>query len=203
MPFVCHSYVNRMYSYVTRMLFVCQSCILVCHSYVTLMCTYINCIYLYAIRMSLVYIRMLSVSHSYVLICNGMSLVCTRMWSVCHSCVLLCHRYVTRMYLHVIRMSLVSTRMSSVCHLYVALPWTVFFECFQIFRKVGVNNNIYSFLLSWHMYQTGWNLILFLLSYFLLKMVSIINEPHCYKKIAMFHKNSQMTIINNYKTNSL
>ena len=37
----------------------------------------------------------------------------------------------------------------------------------QISRKVGVNNNIYSFLISWHMYQrdaciiTGWNLILF------------------------------------------
>ena len=135
--------------YVIRTSIVCTRMSLVCYSYV-------NHIFLYAIRMSLlcarilfvytcmpfvchlyifVYIRMLSVSHSYVLICNGMSLVCTRMWSVCHSCVLLCHRYVTRMYSHVIRMSLVSTRMSSVCHLYVALPWTVFFDVCRFLEK--------------------------------------------------------------------
>ena len=41
-----------------------------------------------------------------------------------------------------------------------------------------------SFLISWHMYQGGTcigsNLILFLLSYFLLKMVSVMNETHCH-----------------------
>ena len=32
---------------------------------------------------------------------------------------------------------------------------------------------------TWNMYRL--NLILFLLSYFLLKMVSVMNEPHCHK----------------------
>ena len=132
--------------------------------------------------------------YSYVI---RMSLLCTPMSSVCHSYVLACHPYVTRINSYVIRMSLVC-----------GFTMNRFLWCLQISRKVGVNNNIYSFLISWHMYQTGWILILFLLSYFLLKIVSIINEsyfllkmvsiiyePHCYKKIAMFHKNSQMTMI--------
>ena len=57
---------------------------------------------------------------------------------------------------------------------------------FQVSRKVGVNNdNICSFLISWYMYQwgqmyqTGRNLILVLISYIVLKMVSVMNEPHC------------------------
>ena len=34
----------------------------------------------------------------------------------------------------------------------------------------------------WHMYQTGWDLILFLLSYFLFEMVSVMNELYCHKQ---------------------
>ena len=55
------------------------------------------------------------------------------------------------------------------------------------------NCSIYSSLIScgthvsaWHMYLTGWDLILFLLSYFLLKMVSVMNELHCHKKIVTY-----------------
>ena len=64
---------------------------------------------------------------------------------------------------------------------------------FSYFQESVNSNNIYSFLISflisWHMYQigfmykTGWNLILFLLSYFLLKTVSVMNKPHFHKKI--------------------
>ena len=35
----------------------------------------------------------------------------------------------------------------------------------------------------WHMYLTGRYLVLFLLSYFLLKMVSVMNELHCHRKV--------------------
>ena len=52
---------------------------------------------------------------------------------------------------------------------------------------------IYSSLVScgthvsaWLMYLTGWDLILFLLSYFLLKMVSIMNELHCHRKVVTY-----------------
>ena len=91
MQFVCHSYVNRTYSYVIRMPLVCTRMFFVCHPYVT-------CIYSYVIRMSL---------------------VCTCMSSVCHSSVLVCHPYVTLMYSYVIHMLLVCTHMSSVCHSYI------------------------------------------------------------------------------------
>ena len=68
----CHSYVTRIYSYVTRMSSVCHSYVLICHSHVTRM-------YSRVIRMSLVCSRMSS------------SLVCSPMSSVCHSYVLVCH----------------------------------------------------------------------------------------------------------------
>ena len=94
LQFLCHSYVNRMYSYV----FVNHLCVLLCHSYVTRID---YCV----IRISIVFTSMSSVCHSYVL--------------VCHSYVLECHPYVTLMYLSVVRMSLVYTRMLSVCHSYI------------------------------------------------------------------------------------
>ena len=37
-----------------------------------------------------------------------------------------------------------------------------------------------------HMYLTGWDLTLFLLSYILLKMVSVKNELHCHKKAVTY-----------------
>ena len=53
--------------------------------------------------------------------------------------------------------------------------------------------SIYSSLISWghvgtyvspwHMYLTGWDLILFLVSYFHLKIVSVMNELHWYRKV--------------------
>ena len=95
MPFVCHSYVTRMYSYVILISLVCTHMLFVCHSYV-----FVNHLYSCAIGMSLVCTRMSSV-------CTRMSLVCTRMSPVCHSYVLVCHQYVTRMYSYVTRMSLV------------------------------------------------------------------------------------------------
>ena len=83
MSFVCHLYVIRIYSYVTRMSFVCHPYVTrmssVCHSY-ALPC------HSYVIRM-----------HSYV-IC--MSLVCTHMSFVCDSYVLVCHSYVTRLWFY-------------------------------------------------------------------------------------------------------
>ena len=45
----------------------------------------------------------------------------------------------------------------------------IFSLCFQISRKLGVNNNICSFLITWQMYQTGWNLILFYFNTFFWK----------------------------------
>ena len=63
----CHSYVTRIYSYVTHMSSVCHSYVLICHSHVTRM-------YSRVIRMSLVCSRMSS-----SLVCSLMSLVCTRM----------------------------------------------------------------------------------------------------------------------------
>ena len=63
----CHSYVTRIYSYVTHMSSVCHSYVLICHSHVTRM-------YSRVIRMSLVCSRMSS-----SLVCSRMSLVCTRM----------------------------------------------------------------------------------------------------------------------------
>ena len=86
MQFVCHSYANRVYSYVM----VCHSYILLCHPYVTR-------IYSYVIRMPLV-------CSSYVI---RLSLVRIRMSSVCYSYVFVCHLYVTRIYSYVIFMSLV------------------------------------------------------------------------------------------------
>ena len=60
-------------------------------------------------------------------------------------------------------------------------------------------------VLEWHMYLTGWDLILFLLSYFLLKMVLVMNELHCHKKNRhLIDKNSQTTMIwCNYKIKNL
>ena len=120
MPFLCLSYVNRMYSHVTHMSFVCHSYLLVCHSYVTPMCSYIICMYSYAIRMSLVCTRMSSVCHSYVI---RISLVChphvTRIYSYAIRMSLVCHPYVTLMYSYAICMSLVCT----LCHLYVTGRW--------------------------------------------------------------------------------
>ena len=120
MPFLCLSYVNRMYSHVTRMSFVCHSYLLVCHLYVTPMCSYIICMYSYAIRMSLVCTRMSSVCHSYVI---RISLVChphvTRIYSYAIRMSLVCHPYVTLMYSYAICMSLVCT----LCHLHVTGRW--------------------------------------------------------------------------------
>ena len=95
MPFVCHPYVKRMYSYVTRM-YSCVICFVLFFrmssmSYVTRMCSYIICIYSYVIRMSLVCTRMSSVCHSYV-ICVSCSYV-----FVCHPCVNLMYSYVIHM----------------------------------------------------------------------------------------------------------
>ena len=48
--------------------------------------------------------------------------------------------------------------------------------------------------------------LIFLLSYFLLKMVSVMNKLHCHKKIVAYFldKNSQMAMIcYNYKINNL
>ena len=39
---------------------------------------------------------------------------------------------------------------------------------------------------AWHMYLTGWDLIPFSLSYFLLKMVLVMNEFYCHKKIVNY-----------------
>ena len=53
--------------------------------------------------------------------------------------------------------------------------------------------NIYSSLIScgthvsaWHMYLTGWGLILFLLSYFLLEIVPVMNDLHCHQKVVTY-----------------
>ena len=67
MLFACHSYVNRMYSYVVRMS-------LVCHPHVSM--------YSYVIHMSLVCTRQSSTCHSYVLLCHP---YVTRISFVCHS----------------------------------------------------------------------------------------------------------------------
>ena len=40
------------------------------------------------------------------------------------------------------------------------------------------------------MYLTGWDLILFLLSYILLKMVSVMNQLHCHKKAVTYFTKS-------------
>ena len=55
-----------------------------------------------------------------------------------------------------------------------------------LFCKNGVHLFISYFVRAWrdhvspwHKYLRGWDLILFLLSCFLLKMVSVINELHC------------------------
>ena len=58
MSFLCLSYVNHMYSYVTRMSFVWSRISSVCHSYV-----------LVVTRMSLVCTLMSPVYHSYVVLC--------------------------------------------------------------------------------------------------------------------------------------
>ena len=99
-----HLYVNRIYSYVTRMS-------LVCHTYVLAFIF----MYSYAIHMSFVY----TLCHPYVTRMYSyvirMSLVCTRMSSVCHLYVLVCHPYVTRMYLYVTPMYWYVIRRSLVC----------------------------------------------------------------------------------------
>ena len=58
---------------------------------------------------------------------------------------------------------------------------------------------------AWHMYLTGCDLILIIPSYFLLKMVLVMNELHCHKKSRhLFDKNSQTIMIcYNYKINNL
>ena len=61
------------------------------------------------------------------------------------------------------------------------------FSLMFFYGTVGMNkNDIYSFFILWHMCrrvmnQTGRNLIRFSLSYFLLKMISVKNKPHCHK----------------------
>ena len=70
MSLVCHLYVARMCSFVTRMslLFTCMS--FVCHSYVLVCRPYVTRMYSYVTRMSLVCTRMSPVCHSYVLVCT-------------------------------------------------------------------------------------------------------------------------------------
>ena len=116
---VCHSYLSRFYSYVTRMYLLVS----VCRWYVT--------------RISLVFIRMLLVCICLCPYVGGMSLVSLSFVSVYHSYVSACavcrwyvtrrylsrfYSYVTRVYLlvsvcrwYVTRISLVFIRMSLVC----------------------------------------------------------------------------------------
>ena len=55
----------------------------------------------------------------------------------------------------------------------------------------------------WHMYLTGWDLILFLLSYFLLNMVSVMNDLHCHKKVVTYlTKILKWLLWYNYKINN-
>ena len=64
---------------------------------------------------------------------------------------------------------------------------TFFFH--QRFPPVSIYSSLFScgtHVSSWHMYLTGWYLILILLSYFLLKMVSVMNELHCYRKVVTY-----------------
>ena len=72
--------------------------------------------------------------------------------------------------------------------------------------------SIYSSLIScgthvsaWHIYVASWEWVLFLLPYFLLKMLSVMNDLHCHKKSRhILDKNSQLTIIwYNYKVSNL
>ena len=103
MPFVCHSYINHMYSYVTRISFAWHSFVLLSHSYVTRMCSYFTCIYPYVIGMSFVYswvIRMSLVYTRINLYIILVSFVCILMLSVRHSYILVCHSYVTRMWFY-------------------------------------------------------------------------------------------------------
>ena len=104
--FLCHSYFNRVYSYVIRY-------VVVYHSHVTHMSFVFH---LYNTRMPFVY-------HSYVLICHS---YLTRMSFVCHSYEFVCHSYVTHMsrictsisfvfYSHV----LVYYSYVTVCHSYI------------------------------------------------------------------------------------
>ena len=78
MLFVCHSHVNRMYSYVTR---ICHLYVLVCHPYVIRM-------YSYVIRISLKCTLMSSVCHSYVVLSwtyissNSLNENCSSKWTI-------------------------------------------------------------------------------------------------------------------------
>ena len=55
--FVCHSYANRMYSFVIR-ISLCSRMSLVCHSYIFESHSYVTRMYSYVFRMSLVWTRM-------------------------------------------------------------------------------------------------------------------------------------------------
>ena len=158
MQFVCHSYVNRTYSYViymslafTRMSSVCHSYVLVCSSYV--------------IRMSIVCIRMSSVRHSSVIVCHP---YVTHMYSYVIRMLLVCTRmpsYVIRMYSYVISMSLVcgvTMNLSktlkkvnfflfwAVCHPYVIVCTRISF----VYRSYILVRHPYVYVLVCHPYVT-------------------------------------------------
>ena len=57
LSFVCHSYANRMYSFVIR-ISLCSRMSLVCHSYIFESHSYVTRMYSYVFRMSLVWTRM-------------------------------------------------------------------------------------------------------------------------------------------------
>ena len=107
--FVYHSYVNRMYSCVTRRSFACHFHVLallyactwmpsVCHSYVCH--PYVTRMYSYVTRMN----SYVLVSHPNVTrmssVCVPMSLVCHSYVVVCHPYVFGCHPYATRMWFY-------------------------------------------------------------------------------------------------------
>ena len=39
---------------------------------------------------------------------------------------------------------------------------------------------------AWHIYEASWEWVLFLLPYFLLKMLSVMNDLHCHKKVVTY-----------------
>ena len=94
MPLVCHSYINRMYSYLIRMSlvyarilsvwtlmsFVCHSYVIVCYLYVTRIYSYVMLWHSYAIRMSPICTRISSLCHSHVLVCRHLYVVLS--WTI-------------------------------------------------------------------------------------------------------------------------
>ena len=95
MLFVCHSYVKRMYSYVT-----------LCHTDVTRMYSYIICLLLVCVHILSVCPGMSSIYHSYVLLCH---LYVTRMYSYVIYMSLICGFTVNLYYMQMLSVNIHNT----------------------------------------------------------------------------------------------